>query len=191
MNKKRSPILAMAKYLLIAPLALALLYMNTGQAKAKGNPEKSVEMQKSETTSQKDKDPVFEIVEEMPEYPGGDAAMMRFIGENLKYPIAAQKAEAEGRVIVRFVIRPDGSITDCYILRNTAELGNKLNEIVVVGYGKDNKEEKQTITLKEAQEVMDKECIRVIESMPKWKPGKQNGKEVSVYFNLPVLFRLK
>lgn len=106
-----------------------------------------------------DENETFVVVEEMPEYPGGMAALTEFVATNLQYPEEAKKAKIEGRVFVHFVVEKDGSIKDVKVLKG-------------LGYG------------------CDEEAIRVATSMPKWKPGKQRGKEVRVAYNLPIRFTL-
>jgi len=103
---------------------------------------------------------IFMIVEEMPEFPGGQAEMMSFIFKNLKYPDAAKENGIQGRVTCSFVINKDGTIVDAEVVRGI-------------------------------DASLDKEALRVINSMPKWKPGKQRGKPVRVKYNLPVNFRLQ
>lgn len=106
-----------------------------------------------------DREKPFVIVEQMPQYPGGQEEMMKFISDNLKYPEAAVKEGIEGRVILRFVVRKDGNVSDVEVLRGL-------------------------------DPSCDKEAVRVIKSMPKWVPGRQNGQAVDVYFTLPVRFKL-
>jgi len=103
---------------------------------------------------------VFVIVENKPEFPGGDAALMKYIAESIKYPVIAQENGIQGRVICQFVVNKDGSIVDINVVRSV-------------------------------DPSLDKEAIRVIKSMPKWKPGKQRGKAVRVKFTLPIVFRLQ
>lgn len=104
--------------------------------------------------------PVFDIVEQMPSFPGGEAEMMRFIGENLRYPVVAQENGIQGRVVIRFVVTATGGVDDVQIMRGL-------------------------------DPSCDREAIRVVKSMPKWTAGRQNGKNVAVYFTLPILFRLR
>lgn len=104
---------------------------------------------------------IFVVVESMPEFPGGQQAMMRYIGENIKYPVIAQENGIQGRVICQFVIEKDGKVTDIQVVRSSGEPS------------------------------LDKEAVRVINSMPKWKPGKQRGKPVRVKYTIPVNFRLQ
>lgn len=107
-----------------------------------------------------DEPTIFEIVEQMPSFPGGAAEMMRYIGENMKYPVVAQESNIQGRVTIRFVVSATGDIDDVQVVRSL-------------------------------DPSCDREAIRVVKSMPRWTPGRQNGKNVAVYFTLPVLFRLK
>lgn len=101
----------------------------------------------------------FTLVDQMPSFEGGEAEMYKFVQENLVYPEDAEKAGIQGRVIVRFVVQKDGSLSNIRILRGT-------------------------------DPSCDREAIRVVKAMPRWKPGKQNGKEVPVYFTIPFTFRL-
>jgi protein TonB len=96
----------------------------------------------------------------MPEFPGGQSALMKYLSENIRYPVIAQENGIEGRVICSFVVERDGSITDVQVVRGV-------------------------------DPSLDREAVRVIQSMPKWKPGKQRGKPVRVRFTLPIVFRLQ
>lgn len=103
---------------------------------------------------------IFTTVEQNPEFPGGQTEMYRYIGDNMKYPSAAQRANVSGKVFVKFVVERDGSIGDIQVLKG-------------IGFG------------------CDEEATRVIKSMPKWSPGRQNGRNVRVYFTMPISFRLE
>ena len=111
------------------------------------------------TAQTKKNDMVFDVVEVMPQFPGGQIAMLKYIMENIKYPEQAMKEGIQGRVAVRFIVEKDGSISDVKPILSVHPLLNK-------------------------------EAVRVVESMPKWTPGKQNGKPVRVRFNVPVMFKL-
>ena len=111
------------------------------------------------TAQTKKNDMVFDVVEVMPQFPGGQIAMLQYLMENIKYPEQAMKEGIQGRVTVRFIVEKDGSISDVKPILSVHPLLNK-------------------------------EAVRVVESMPKWTPGKQNGKPVRVRFNLPVMFKL-
>ena len=104
-------------------------------------------------------DTLFVIVEQSPEYFGGDEARLNFLRSNIKYPQVAREVGIQGTVYVSFVVEKDGSVTQVTILRG-------------IGGG------------------CDEEAIRVTKLMPKWKPGKQRGKEVRVSYNMPIKFTL-
>ena len=103
---------------------------------------------------------IFQIVEEMPSFPGGDVKLMEYIAKNIKYPQIARESGIQGRVFIGFVVEPDGSISNVKLLRG-------------IGGG------------------CDEEAMRVIKSLPKWKPGKQRGKAVRVSYQIPVNFKLQ
>ncbi len=104
-------------------------------------------------------EPVFEVVEQMPEFPGGYPSLMKYIKQNLRYPEEAKKAGTQGRVVVQFLINKNGAISDASVLRSVDRL-------------------------------LDAEAVRLVRSMPKWKPGMQKGKAVTVKYTLPLSFRL-
>lgn len=100
---------------------------------------------------------VYEVVEQMPSFPGGQEALMTYINHNIKYP---EEDCGQGRVTVSFIVEKDGSITNATIRRSV-------------------------------DPAFDREALRVISSMPKWIPGKNNGRNVRVRFNVPVQFKLQ
>lgn len=136
-----------------------------GSFDVKGNDETGGEVLKiKETVAQPEPKPVedtkiFEFVEQMPSFPGGDAALMEYLSKNINYPAVAQENGIQGRVVVSFVVERDGSITDVKVARSV-------------------------------DPSLDREASRVVRSMPRWIPGKQNGSSVRVKYTVPVLFRL-
>lgn len=105
---------------------------------------------------------IFTVVEQMPEFPGGTAELMKYLQKNISYPQVEKEAGIQGKCYIKFVVQPDGSISNVEVQRGVSG-----------GPG------------------CDKEAVRVVKSMPKWTPGKQNGRAVPVYFNLPVSFRIQ
>lgn len=103
---------------------------------------------------------IFTVVEQMPMFPGGDAALMGYLRDNIHYPTVAAENGVQGRVVVGFVVERDGSITDVNVLRSV-------------------------------DPSLDREAMRVVKSMPRWTPGKQNGSAVRVKYQVPVTFRLQ
>jgi len=107
-----------------------------------------------------DDSPVFYIVEEMPEFPGGELALRQFIANAIKYPVIAQENGIQGKVYVSFVVGKDGQVSDARVIRGV-------------------------------DASLDKEALRVVNSLPRWKPGKQQGEAVRVSFSVPISFVLQ
>jgi periplasmic protein TonB len=110
--------------------------------------------------TQKDDERIFTYVEQMPEFPGGMTALMTYLGNNIHYPPKAKKDNVQGKAVIRFVVKKDGTIGNVEIVRDLED-----------GCGAEAK--------------------RVVAAMPAWKPGKMNGGPVSVYYTLPVSFKLQ
>lgn len=104
-------------------------------------------------------DEIFVAVEQPAMFPGGPAALNKWLSSHLNYPPAAAQNDIQGRVIVKFVVGKDGSISQAQVAK---------------GVDRD----------------LDKEALRVVKSMPKWQPGKNNGQPVNSWFTLPVVFKL-
>ncbi len=107
-----------------------------------------------------DEKQILDVLDEQPEFPGGMQALMDFLRENMKYPRISRDNGSQGRVIVRFIVNSDGSIQDVEVAESSGDI------------------------------YLDKEAVRVVGMMPKWIPGREEGKPVRVKFVLPVNFRL-
>ena len=103
---------------------------------------------------------VFVIVEDMPEFPGGELALRKWISNNVKYPVIAAENGIQGKVYVTFVVDKDGSISNARVARGV-------------------------------DPSLDQEALRVVNNLPKWKPGKQRGKPVRVSYTVPINFQLQ
>lgn len=103
---------------------------------------------------------VFDVVEQMPSFPGGPSALMKYLNDNIKYPAEAQENGVQGRVTISFIVNTDGSLSNAHVTRSL-------------------------------DPSLDREAVRVVKSMPRWVPGKHNGKFVRVSYNVPVSFRLQ
>ena len=165
MNQKKSNRWMMLKALFIIPVAtLAVsVFANTtdmsSMAKAVNTTANSISTNNMQSKQSDIKS--SDKVEVMPEFKGGNKAMMEFLMMNMKYPESAAKAKQRGRAVVGFVVGKDGTINDVYIVKST-------------GY-----------------DVLDNEAMRVVKSMPAWEPGKQKGKPVNVKYFVPITFKLK
>lgn len=105
---------------------------------------------------------IFTIVEENAEFPGGFAAMMKFIQQNIQYPAVAKEAGIGGKCFLKFVVNENGEISNVEVLKGVPSCPD-----------------------------CDKEAIRVVKSMPKWKAAKMTGRSVKCYFNLPISFKVQ
>ncbi len=137
-----------------------------GAFDVKGNDEAAGEVLKAKEVIAQPEPPkeeetkVFDVVEQMPSFPGGPSALFEYLSKNIKYPVVAEENGIQGRVIVTFVVERDGSITDVRVVKSV-------------------------------DPSLDKEAQRVVKSMPRWIPGKQNGSAVRVKYTVPVTFRLQ
>ena len=114
---------------------------------------------KNAANQEKDK-PVFVVVEEMPEFPGGEQACKNFIARTLKYPIKARNSGKTGKVFVTFIVNKNGKVENAKVIRGI-------------------------------DPALDAEAIRVVSSLPDWKPGMQRGKAVDVVYTMPIEFMLQ
>ena len=280
MNKKRTHTTGRIKYALFVPLAAALLIASNISCISSEKQEEISEKQESRAAEGE----VFQVVEEMPEFPGGMGECMKWLGQNIKYPAEAKEKGVQGRVIVQFVVEKDGTIVNAKVVRGVdpdldAEAlrvvnqspkwkpGKQKGEAVRVKYtlpimfrlGNDSSDSKAAEAPREAKvdengvhqvceempefpggmaecmkylskninypedckkegiqgrvivqfvvdkdgsikdptiargvhPSLDKEALRVLSSMPNWKPGKQKGEAVKVRYTIPVMFKLQ
>lgn len=174
MNKRRTKGIGRTKYFMFLPLAALLLIISNIEIVARTTGKFAKEVMEQVAPAQPElvnipplktekmvvpDSVVFEVVEVMPEFPGGMSALMQYMAKSIKYPAEAQAQKEEGRVIASFIVRKDGSLSDIKIVRSVAPS-------------------------------LDKEALRVLSAMPKWKPGQQRGEAVNVRFTVPVVFKL-
>ena len=107
-----------------------------------------------------DNDKAYDVVEEMPQYPGGVGKLMEYVSMNIRYPKEAESKSIQGRVVTTFVVEKDGSITDAEVIKSV-------------------------------DPALDAEALRVVKAMPKWTPGKQEGKPIRVKYTMPITFALQ
>ncbi|MFZ4726077.1 MAG: TonB family protein [Paludibacter sp.] len=194
MNQRKTSKVGMLKYLLIAPLALALVVSSNAEKLVNSAKNAIEQVSSPDPNSKKIKktiqfsapstkkittpppsqikdgelvpttlssnDIIFQVVDKMPVFPGGESELMSYIAQNVRYPVEAQKNGIQGRVICSFVIKADGTIAD-------------------------------TKTIRSIDPYLDAEALRVIKAMPKWTPGEQKGEKVSVQYTLPISFKLE
>jgi len=132
-------------------------------ADVKGNDEKGkdiADVKQAVTQIKEEEDHVYQVIEQMPQYPGGESELMSYIAKNLKYPVIAQENGIQGKVILRFVVSKSGVVDKIEVVRSL-------------------------------DPACDKEAVRVVKTLQRWIPGKQNGVNVSVFYTLPIAFKLE
>ena len=152
-NKQTTNLFAGFKCLLFVVSALILLVIVIAPARANAQDKREKTTQTRKDTATDDK--VYEVCEQMPIFEGGDAALLKYLRENLKYPDKTKDRGVQGRLVIGFIVEKDGSLTDVKVLRPV------------------------DIDL-------DAEVLRLVKGMPKWIPGRQNGKRVRVRYLLPI-----
>ena len=155
MTKKRTSNLASAKMLIVIPV-IGVVFLAISAYNV--IPNSTVKL-KEEAVNEIQAEP-FVVVEEMPMFPGGDAALLNYIGANTKYPEVAKEQNIQGKVIVRFCVKPDGGVSMASVLKGVSP-------------------------------ELDTEALRVVKSLPTFKPGRQSGKAVPVWYMVPISFTLK
>lgn len=118
-----------------------------------------VTLQSAAVNADEDNPLNFQVVERLPEFPGGMSAFVQWLTKNLKYPLTAQRAKRQGTVLVSFIVNKDGSIADRKVVKSVSP-------------------------------ELDREALRVLRLMPKWKPGEDHGKPCRTYFCIPIVFKL-
>ena len=101
----------------------------------------------------------FRIVEQLPEFPGGMSAFVKWLTDNLKYPYVAQNQKIKGRVVITFIVNSDGTTSDLKVSES-------------------------------AHPLLDREAMRVMRRMPRWKPGIANNRPCRTMMAIPVEFAL-
>lgn len=131
---------------------------------------------------------VYTVVEKMPQFPGGDEELMKYISKNLIYPAEAAKTGTQGKVIVQFIVSETGKVSRVKIVSTIPENNKKLDEVVVVGYGNSANVKPQTPETN--MTLLAQEAARVVSTLPDFIPGEQNSKKVAVYYTMPITFKL-
>lgn len=186
LNKKRTNSARRVKYLALLPLVGGLLLINNIDAMARlvsvqptdiisavteiSQPAESIpavaEVSQPAATPKTDAplapgdDKVYEKCDVMPEYPGGQSALLSYLCKTVKYPVESQTKGEQGKSTIKFIVNKDGSISDAQVIKSCTPL-------------------------------LDAEALRVVKLMPKWTPGKNNGKAVRCSYTVPVTFRLQ
>ena len=161
-----------------------------GSITINGKVVKKILLQGQEVYDDDDDDPVFEVVEEPAQYPGGQAALMQYLAQNIRYPKISAENGVQGRVLVQFVVEKDGSLSNFAVVKKSGDTitKNAQSGITVNALGSATEESKVP---QEAFDALNAEAVRVLREIPKWIPAKQRGQEVRMRYTLPITFRLQ
>lgn len=161
-----------------------------GSITINGKVVKKILLQGQEVYDDDDDDPVFEVTEEPAQYPGGQAALMQYLAQNIRYPKISAENGVQGRVLVQFVIEKDGSLSNFAVVKKSGDTitKNAQSGITVNALGSATEESKVP---QEAFDALNAEAVRVLREIPKWIPAKQRGQEVRMRYTLPITFRLQ
>jgi len=220
MNQQKSKKAGILKYSLIVPLALALMLSSNAEtlvsaatkiatSGGKNNSEKTFQQVSQKQTKstvkftapvikrdESGEEKIYEKIDNMPQFPGGESELLKYIGQNLKYPIAAQENGIQGKVIIRFVVSSTGKVVNAMVVKSIMKKVKVIDEVVAVGYGVKKTTDEKGIVQRQIQsgtdmELLEKEAIRLANSIPDFTPGEIKGKKVAVYYTLPLTFKLE
>lgn len=135
-------------------------------------------------------DKTFDLVEQAPTYPGGQGEIMKYLSTHLRYPAVAREMQAEGEITVKFIVDKTGFVRSPQVVQTNTK--SPLITAEVAKAAKEGDEEAVEISRNyyDAVEALKEEAIYVVRNMPRWEPGRQNGKRVETSYTLPVSFKL-
>lgn len=137
-----------------------------------------------------DDEKVFNVVEEMPKYPGGNQKIYEYLAANLRYPTVPREMLVDGEVVVKFTVGKTGLIRSPKIIEVKTKSPLITDEVTKAAKADDEEAKELLKNYQDAIEALKEEAIHVVRNMPRWEPGRQNGKRVETTYTLPVSFKL-
>ncbi len=135
-------------------------------------------------------DGAFNIMEQDPTFPGGKAEIMKYLSAHLRYPAVAREMQAEAEVLVRFTVDKTGFVRSPIVVETNSQTPLVTAETAKAAKEGDEEAIEVTKNYYDAVEALKEEAIHVVRNMPRWEPGRQNGKRIETSFTLPVSFKL-
>ena len=135
-------------------------------------------------------DGAFNIMEQDPTFPGGKAEIMKYLSAHLRYPAVAREMQAEAEVLVRFTVNKTGFVRSPIVVETNSQTPLVTAETAKAAKEGDEEAIEVTKNYYDAVEALKEEAIHVVRNMPRWEPGRQNGKRIETSFTLPVSFKL-
>ena len=137
-----------------------------------------------------DDDKVFNVVEEMPKYPGGNQKIFQYLAANLRYPTVPREMLVDGEVVVKFIVGKTGLIRSPKVIEVNTKSPLITDEVAKAAKADDEEAKELLKNYQDAIEALKEEAIHVVRNMPRWEPGRQNGTRVETTYTLPVSFKL-
>ncbi|WP_294742943.1 carboxypeptidase regulatory-like domain-containing protein [uncultured Prevotella sp.] len=137
-----------------------------------------------------DDDKVFNVAEEMPKYPGGNQKIFEYLAANLRYPTVSREMLVDGEVVVKFIVGKTGLIRSPRVIEVNTKSPLITYEVTKAAKADDEEAKELLKNYQDAIEALKEEAIHVVRNMPRWEPGRQNGKRIDTPFTLPVNFSL-
>lgn len=145
---------------------------------------------KDQTNDNQD-DKTFNLVEQMPTYPGGTDEIMKYLSRKLLYPSVAREMRVEGEIVVRFTVDKTGLVRSPQVAEVNAKSPFITAEVAKAAKEGDEEAEETSKNYFDAIEAMKEEAIHVVRNMPRWEPGRQNGKRIATTYTLPIVFKMQ
>ena len=143
-----------------------------------------------EQTNSDGDDKTFNLVEQAPTYPGGQGEIMKYLSTHLRYPAVAREMQAEGEIIVKFIVDKTGFVRSPQIVEANTKTPLITAEVAKAAKEGDEEAVEAVRNYNDAVEALKEEAIHVVRNMTRWEPGRQNGKRVETTYTLPVSFKL-
>jgi len=143
-----------------------------------------------QTNDNKD-DNTFNLVEQMPTFPGGTGEIMKYLSLKLLYPSVAREMRVEGEIVVRFTVDKTGLVRSPQVVEVNAKSPLLTAEVAKAAKEGDEEAEETSKNYFDAIEAMKEEAIHVVRNMPRWEPGRQNGKRIATNYTLPIVFKMQ
>ena len=135
-------------------------------------------------------DKTFDLVEQAPTYPGGQGEIMKYLSTHLRYPAVAREMQAEGEITVKFIVDKTGFVRSPRVIETNTQPPLMTAEVAKAAKEGDEEAVEIMRNYNDAVEALKEEAIYVVRNMPRWEPGRQNGKRIETTYTLPVSFKL-
>ena len=135
-------------------------------------------------------DTVFNVVEQMPSFPGGNGELMKYLSRKLMFPPVAREMSVEADITVKFTVDKTGFVRAPQVVSVSSRSPLVTAEVAKAAKDGDEAAIETSRNYADAVEALKEEAIHVVRTMPRWEPGRQNGKRIDTSYTLPINFKL-